>query len=311
MKTQNLGYPRIGSHRELKKACEQYWAGKITLQDLFHTGRKIRLYNLQTQKEAGIDLIPCNDFSFYDQILDMSLTLGAIPERFKELLDQKNFLDMDLYFAMARGYQKNGIDIAALEMTKWFDTNYHYLVPEFTKDQKFQLFNEKVINEFYEAKEFLGITPKPVLIGPVTYLLLGKEKEGGFHRLDLLDRLLESYEQILSKLQEYGATWIQFDEPFLVMDLTTDEKIAFKKAYDYLKGKFKYLNFQIATYFESISNNLALVNSLPVDMLHIDVVRGGGALDDILLSNFVDSKKILSLGVVDGRNIWKNNYTYS
>jgi 5-methyltetrahydropteroyltriglutamate--homocysteine methyltransferase len=311
MKTQNLGYPRIGSQRELKKACEQYWSGKSTLQDLFQAGRKIRLENLHTQKNAGIDLIPCNDFSYYDQVLDLSLTLGVIPERFQVLLQQSNFTDMDLYFAMARGYQKNGFDIQAMEMTKWFDTNYHYIVPEFTKNQKFSLFNEKVIHEFYEAKETLGFTPKPVLIGPVSYLLLGKEKESGFHKLDLLDNLLVTYEQILSKLEEYGATWIQFDEPFLVMDLSTDEKIAFKKTYDHLKSKFKYLNIQVATYFEGVSNHLALINSLPVDMLHVDLVRGHKQLDDLLSSNFVDSKKILSLGVIDGRNIWKNDYSQS
>lgn len=311
MKTQNLGYPRIGSHRELKKACEQYWSGKITLQDLFQAGRKIRLENLQTQKNAGIDLIPSNDFSYYDQVLDLSLTLGAIPERFKVLLAQNNFTDQDLYFAMARGYQKNGFDIQAMEMTKWFDTNYHYIVPEFTKDQKFSLYNEKVINEFYEAKEFLGTTPKPVLIGPVSYLLLGKEKGEDFQKLDLLDSLLPVYEQILSKLQDYGASWIQFDEPFLVMDLNTEEKIAFKKAYDHIKSKFKYLNIQIATYFEDIGHNLSLINALPIDMLHIDLTRSKHHLDDLLNSSFSSSKKLLSLGVVDGRNIWKNNYAKS
>lgn len=311
MKTQNLGYPRIGSHRELKKACEQYWAGKITLQDLFQAGRKIRLDNLQTQKNAGIDLIPTNDFSFYDHVLDLSLTLGAIPERFKVLLSQNNFTDQDLYFAMARGYQKNGFDIQAMEMTKWFDTNYHYIVPEFTKDQKFTLYSEKVINEFYEAKEYLGATPKPVLIGPVSYLLLGKEKGEGFHKLDLLDTLLPVYEQILSKLQDYGASWIQFDEPFLVMNLGSEEKIAFKKAYDHLKSKFKYLNIQIATYFEDIGANLSLINALPIDMLHIDLTRAKHHLDDLLNSPFANSKKLLSLGIVDGRNIWKNDYLKS
>jgi 5-methyltetrahydropteroyltriglutamate--homocysteine methyltransferase len=311
MKTQNLGYPRIGSHRELKKACEQYWSGKIGLQDLFQAGRKIRLENLQTQKKAGIDLIPCNDFSYYDQVLDLSLTLGAIPERFKVLLNQPNITDTDLYFAMARGYQKNSFDIQAMEMTKWFDTNYHYIVPEFYKNQKFNLYNEKVINEFYEAKELLGVTPKPVLLGPVSYLLLGKEKESGFNKIDLLDSLLPAYEQILKKLQDYGATWIQFDEPFLVMNLNADEKIAYKKAYTQLTEKFKYLNFQIATYFEGITENLALVNSLPVQMLHIDLVRNGNQLDDLLNSSFAESKKILSIGVVDGRNIWKNDYTLS
>ena len=311
MKTQNLGYPRIGSHRELKKACEQYWSGAISQQDLFNSGRKIRLENLKIQQLAGIDLIPCNDFSYYDHVLDMSLTLGLIPERFKSLIDKKNFTPTDLYFAMARGYQADGENIAALEMTKWFDTNYHYLVPEFIKNQKFTLFSDKIINEFYEAKEILGVTPKPVLIGPLTFLLLGKEKEKGFHKLELLDSLLETYVHLLQNLQDYGATWIQFDEPFLALDLDNDTKIAYKHAYDFLTEKFKYLNFQLVTYFDGISANLSLVNSLPVQMLHVDLVRSPRQLNDILCSPFVESKKILSVGVIDGRNVWKNDYSKS
>src|SRR3954463_9121972 len=172
MQTHNLGYPRIGSNRELKKACEQYWSGKSSQKSLVHVGKNIRLQNWQLQKDAGIDLIPSNDFSFYDQILDMSLTLGVIPERYHDVMLDENNTELDLYFAMARGYQKGGLDITAMEMTKWFDTNYHYIVPEFHKDQPFKLFSTKVIDEFYEAKQ-MGILTKPVLLGPVSYLLLG------------------------------------------------------------------------------------------------------------------------------------------
>src|ERR1700712_2347707 len=175
MLTQNLGYPRIGGQRQLKKACEQYWAGKIELPELNKVARIIREENWQTQLDAGIDLIPCNDFSFYDQVLDMSLLLGVIPHRYTPVLTQvKNNQETDLYFAMARGYQKAGLDITAMEMTKWFDTNYHYIVPEFTANQDFKIFSEKVFEEFNLAKQVLGNKAKPVLIGPVSYLLLGK-----------------------------------------------------------------------------------------------------------------------------------------
>src|SRR5580704_3386741 len=175
MQTHNLGYPRIGSQRELKKASEQYWSGKLPADQLANVGKTIRQHNWQLQKDAGIDLIPVGDFSFYDQVLDTSLMVGAIPERYHTLMEQKQLPDIDLLFAMARGYQKDGYDITAMEMTKWFDTNYHYIVPEFTANQKFTPFSNKTVNEFIEAKE-AGFNAKPVLLGPVSYLLLGKEK---------------------------------------------------------------------------------------------------------------------------------------
>jgi 5-methyltetrahydropteroyltriglutamate--homocysteine methyltransferase len=203
MLTHNLGYPRIGSHRELKKACESYWSSQISIDELLEAGRAIRRNNWQLQHEAGIDLIPCNDFSFYDHVLDLSLMVGAIPARYQRLLDNSDFSQLELYFAMARGYQRNGLDLVAMEMTKWFDTNYHYLVPEFTKNQTFSLTSRKVLDEFHEAKA-LGISPKPVLIGPVSYLLLGKEKDPGFNRLELLDRIMPVYLQILSELERRG-----------------------------------------------------------------------------------------------------------
>src|SRR6201996_2636867 len=205
MQTQNLGYPRIGSQRQLKKACEQYWAGKIELRELKEVARKIKDENWQTQLNAGIDLIPCNDFSFYDQVLDTSLMLGVIPKRYTGVLTQndKN-TEIDLYFAMARGYQKDGLDITAMEMTKWFDTNYHYIVPEFTANQEFRIFSEKIFEEFNLAKQVTGSIPKPVLIGPVSYLLLGKEKEAGFNKTDLIKRIVPVYVDILKRLKSQG-----------------------------------------------------------------------------------------------------------
>lgn len=237
MQTHNLGYPRIGSNRELKKACEQYWAGKITLAELLSKGKNISEHNWKLQQEAGIDLIPSNDFSYYDQILDMSLTVGAIPRRYNQVALKSNN-EMDLYFAMARGYQKEGLDITAMEMTKWLDTNYHYIVPEFYKDQEFKLFSNKIVNEFVSAKR-LGINSKPVIIGPVSYLLLGKEKEEGFDKLDLVKRLLPVYVEILTELKAHGAEWVQFDEPFLALDINAQAKEAYQYVYAELKKKFQ------------------------------------------------------------------------
>ncbi|WP_138989518.1 5-methyltetrahydropteroyltriglutamate--homocysteine S-methyltransferase [Larkinella sp. C7] len=311
MLAHNLGYPRIGSHRELKKASEQYWNGKMTHDQLVEAGQRIRRDNWLTQQQAGIALIPCNDFSFYDQILDWSLTIDAIPERFRPLAEKPEVRELNLYFAMARGYQQDGLDLIALEMTKWFDTNYHYLVPEFSKAQSFSLRSGKVFTDFEEARTVLGRIPKPVMPGPVTYLLLGKEKEDGFHRLDLLERLLPVYEQILSRLEAQGAEWIQFDEPGLVLDADEQHQTAYATAYRFLRERFPNLKFLVASYFECFGENLSLATQLPVDALHIDLVRCPNQLDDLLKTDFVDRKTILSLGVVDGRNIWINDLTRS
>jgi 5-methyltetrahydropteroyltriglutamate--homocysteine methyltransferase len=304
----NLGYPRIGNHRELKKANESYWAGKISHEALQKEAKSLREQNWLLQKKAGIDLVPCNDFSFYDHVLDMTLTLGAIPQRFHAIMETTGYKETDLYFAMARGYQKNGLDITAMEMTKWFDTNYHYLVPEFQRNQKFTLFSEKVFHQFEEAKRVLNAVPKPVLLGPVSYLLLGKEKEEGFHRVELLDSILPVYEQVLGKLSDMGADWVQLDEPFLVMDLQENEQQAFHKAYQLLHQKFPKLKLLVATYFECTGNNLHTAIALPVKALHVDLTRCPAQLGDILNTSFISSETILSLGVVDGRNIWKNNF---
>jgi 5-methyltetrahydropteroyltriglutamate--homocysteine methyltransferase len=308
MLTQNLGYPRIGGQRELKKVCESYWAGKTGHKNVLTVGKTIRHENWQIQKDAGIDLIPSNDFSYYDHVLDHSLMFGAIPKRYNEVILKQGNEELDLYFAMARGYQKDGLDVVAMEMTKWFDTNYHYIVPEFYKDQQFKLFSTKITNEFYEAKQ-LGIITKPVLIGPVSYLLLGKEKETGFEKIDLLKNLLPVYSEILAKLQDLGAEWIQFDEPFLSLDLSEKEQQAYRDTYKKLRKEFPRLKFMLTTYFEKLGNNAYLATSLPVDALHIDLVRAPQQLDKVL--DLLPAKTILSLGLVDGRNIWKNDFEAS
>ncbi|NIM36220.1 MAG: 5-methyltetrahydropteroyltriglutamate--homocysteine S-methyltransferase, partial [Hydrotalea flava] len=310
MQTHNLGYPRIGSQRELKKASEQYWSGKIPVQQLLQTGKTIRQQNWQLQKELGIDLIPCNDFSFYDHVLDISLMVGAIPERYHSLMETKQLPDIDLLFAMARGYQKDGYDVTAMEMTKWFDTNYHYIVPEFTATQKFTLYSNKVLNEFLEAKAN-GIQAKPVLLGPVSYLLLGKEKGEGFHRLELIERLLPVYLEILKKLDDANAHYIQFDEPCLALDLSQSEQQIIVKTYQKIKNKLPGLHIILTSYFECYGQNLQTVVSLPVQTIHLDLVRCPSQLDDILATDFVKTKTNLSLGLVDGRNIWKNDFQQS
>ncbi|HAO08363.1 MAG TPA: 5-methyltetrahydropteroyltriglutamate--homocysteine S-methyltransferase [Chryseobacterium sp.] len=306
MQTHILGYPRIGSNRELKKACEQYWSGKITLDELLDVGKNIRQNNWKLQQEAGIDLIPCNDFSFYDQVLDMTLTLGAIPERYEEIALKKS--ETDLYFAMARGFQKEGLDITAMEMTKWFDTNYHFIVPEFHKNQEFKLFSRKIINEFLYAKQ-VGINAKPVIIGLLTYILLGKEKEEGFNKIELAQKILPVYIQILKELETHGAEYIQFDEPFLALDLDEKSKETYSLIYTEIRKQFPHLKIIVATYFEGLRDNLSLAVSLPVNVLHLDLVRSPEQLEEVL--KVIPETLHLSLGVIDGRNIWKNDFEKS
>lgn len=308
MQTQNLGYPRIGSQRELKKVCENYWAGKTTFKSVLQVGRNLRQENWQLQKQAGIDVIPSNDFSFYDQVLDHSFSFGAIPKRYNEVILKSGNVELDLYFAMARGYQKDGLDVVAMEMTKWFDTNYHYIVPEFHKNQQFKLFSTKVIDEFYEAKQ-LGITTKPVLIGPVSYLLLGKEKEAGFDKIDLVANLLPVYFEILRRLEALDVAYVQFDEPFLCLDLDEKEQQAYAHVYREIRKAFPRLKIVLATYFEGLNTNLPLVASLPFNVLHVDLIRAPEQLDKVL--NALPDQAIISLGVVDGRNIWKNDFEAS
>ena len=307
--TNNLGYPRVGPFRELKKANEAYWAKKISAEELQQVAKSIRENNWKTQQDAGIKLIPSNDFSFYDQVLDLSLTVGAIPSRYNSLLNKvDNNYSLDLYFAIARGFQEDGIDVTASEMTKWFDTNYHYIVPEFTKDQTFKLSSEKFLNEYKEAKE-LGIETKPVIIGPITYLLIGKEKEAGFDRIDLIDRLLPVYEEILGKLADAGAQYIQIDEPYLALDLEEKVKALYPAVFEKLNAAAKGAKLIATTYFEALKDNEDIAVNLPVHALHLDLVRGENQLDTVLAK--VPASLTLSLGVVEGRNIWKNDYEKS
>lgn len=310
MLTHNLGFPRMGSHRQLKKACEQYWAGKIPVHELSQVARNIRYNNWQLQKDAGIDRIPCNDFSFYDQVLDTCLMTGAIPERYHVLIEQKKIPEIDLLFAMARGYQEEGYDITAMEMTKWFDTNYHYIVPEFYAGQQFSLFSDKVIREYNEAKRE-GFKAKPVIIGPVSFLLLGKEKTKGFHRLELISNLLPVYLELIKKLDDNDVQCIQFDEPCLSLNLNDTERGAFTKAYDAINKAFPHLHIILASYFECYGQNLQTALNLPVQTLHLDLVRCPSQLDDVLHTDIARKKINLSLGVVDGRNIWKNDFEQS
>lgn len=305
MLTNTLGYPRIGNQRELKKACENYWAGKITLNELQDVAKSIKLTNWQLQKDAGIDLIPSNDFSLYDQVLDLTLTLGAIPTRYAGLTNGNL---TDLYFAMARGNQKDGNDVTAMEMTKWFDTNYHYIVPEFYKEQQFSLMSDKPVDEFRAAKE-QGVITKPVLIAPVSYLLLGKEKEEGFNRISLFERLLPVYIELIGRLVDAGAEWIQLDEPFLALGTDAEAKACILKTYEAIREAYPSLKILLATYFEGLGENAAFAARLPVCALHIDLVRNQEQLDSVL--PVLPEKISLSLGVVDGRNIWKNDYQES
>ncbi|MGH8530831.1 MAG: 5-methyltetrahydropteroyltriglutamate--homocysteine S-methyltransferase [Nevskiales bacterium] len=304
MLTHNLGYPRIGSRRELKKACESYWSSRISAAELHAVAQDLRRQHWRLQQESGIDLIPCNDFSLYDQVLDHSFLFGAIPARFRPLLDRAENDGLDLYFAMARGHQNDGLDLIAMEMTKWFDTNYHYLVPEFTRNQSFSLNAQKLVNEYAEARR-LGINAKPVLIGPVTYLLLGKEKEADFNRLDLLPALLPVYAEALQALAQLGAEYVQMDEPFLALDLSDAARPAYTLAYEAIARACPSLKIILASYFAGLDRNAALATSLPLHCLHLDLARAPAQLEQVL--SLAPRKLSISLGLVNGRNVWKND----
>ena len=295
----NLGFPRIGGDRELKKAVEAYWKGDITADHLRQIGRELRAKHWQLQKDAGIDLVPVGDFAWYDQVLTHSLTFGVIPERFAKTGEKPT---IETLFAMARGVVESSCcgGAHAQEMTKWFDTNYHYLVPELTAEQEFSLSWEQLFEEVDEALA-LGHTVKPVVIGPLTWLWLGKVKGQAFNKLDLLDKLLPIYGQIFQRLAAQGVEWVQIDEPILGLDLPQEWKNAFERAYNVLQREpVKKL---VATYFAGLEDNLGLAAGLPVDGLHIDLVRAPEQYPTIL--DRLPAYKILSLGVVNGRNVWR------
>ncbi|NAW65435.1 5-methyltetrahydropteroyltriglutamate--homocysteine S-methyltransferase [Photobacterium halotolerans] len=297
-KTHNLGFPRIGANRELKFALEKYWKGESSQRELTELAAGLRQKHWQQQ--SGLDLTPVGDFSFYDQVLDTSFTLGNIPARVEGLAGD----ELDNYFRVARGRSANDSGchcVHAGEMTKWFDTNYHYIVPEFTADTRFELNPERLLAQLTEAKA-QGVAAKPVLIGPVTYLWLGKEKDNS-NKLDLLDQLLPVYEQLLTLLADNGVEWVQIDEPILVTELSAEWQQALSKAYQTLnKGQVKLL---LATYFGELKENLSLAVNLQVQGLHLDAVRGRNEVDAVIAA--LPADKVLSLGVINGRNIWKTD----
>jgi 5-methyltetrahydropteroyltriglutamate--homocysteine methyltransferase len=288
----------------MKKACEGYWKGALDELGLRAASLAEKQSRWRAQMEAGMDLISCNDFSLYDHVQDMSFMLGAIPERYESL--RTHLSDIDLYFAMCRGYQDSGLDVTAMEMTKWFDTNYHYLVPEFTSDQDFHYTSRKCVDEFLEAKAFGVPAPKAVLLGPVSYLLLGKEKGGDFNRLDLMERLLPVYSAVLEDLHHADCYWLQLDEPCLVGDLDDKTRQVYVDVYQYLRLHFPDFHIILATYFDGLGENLQTALSLPVDTLHVDAVRGFGDIPSLLEA--VPRAMGLSLGIIDGRNIWINHF---
>jgi 5-methyltetrahydropteroyltriglutamate--homocysteine methyltransferase len=294
-KIHNLGFPRLGENRELKFALERYWRGDIDHAALHAVAAVLRQRHWQLQAGNGLDLIPVGDFSYYDQVLDTSVMLGVIPERFGASID------LDTYFRMARGQANDGVPFRACEMTKWFDTNYHYLVPEVTADQQFELSGTKLFDETRELQA-LGYDPKPVLLGPLTWLWLAKTT-GDFNKLDLLDRLLPVYSNILQRLAYQGVEWVQIDEPILVLDLPHDWRNAFERAYNQLQSCP--LKILLATYFGELGEHTSFTCKLPVAGLHIDLVRAPEQLTAVL-DNFANHK-ILSLGLIDGRNIWRTD----
>ena len=300
----NLGFPRIGAHRELKRAVEGYWKGDLSKDELRDSARALRASHWSTQQDLGLDVVPSNDFSYYDQVLDACAMVGAVPERFPWDGDT---VDLDTYFAMARGLQEKDLEgegsgVQAMEMTKWFDTNYHYIVPEFSRDTDFSLSSTKVIDEYEEAKAH-GVETRPVLIGPVSFLLLGKTQEDDLDALDLLDDLLPVYAEVLQALADAGCEAVQLDEPNLVLDLSDEERAAFTQAYDALADAAD-LDLHVATYFGGLEDNLPTALDLPIDALHLDLDRGAGQLQ-AALDHGVPDDLALSLGVIDGRNVWR------
>jgi 5-methyltetrahydropteroyltriglutamate--homocysteine methyltransferase len=301
--THNLGFPRIGAKRELKFALESYWKGESTRDELKALGVQLRSHHWAQQ--SGLDLTPVGDFAFYDQVLDLSFTLGNLPERVRDFHGDA----LDNYFRVARGRSAPGAEdraaccggVAAGEMTKWFDTNYHYIVPEFDAQTEFKLDASRLLEQLAEAKA-QGVKAKPVLVGPVTYLAIGKAKDGS-DKLALLPRLLAVYTELLDTLATQGVEWVQIDEPILVTELDADWQHAFNTAYHQLKScRVKLL---VATYFGQLLENSYLAANLPVAGLHIDAINGREDVAPLL--NLLASHKVLSLGVINGRNIWKTD----
>ena len=301
MRTSVIGFPRIGKDRELKFASEKYFAGKISEAELLESGRMQREYNLKTQKAFGIDLISSNDFSFYDSILDTAFLFNAIPQRYKDL----NLPVIDTYFAAARGYQGANGNVKALAMKKWFNTNYHYIVPEIDDDTVLELTGNKPVEEFLEAKA-LGIDTKVDLIGPFTFLKLARYT-GSKKASDFAPALTKAYISLIEKLASEGADKIQFDEPYLVRDLGCSDIALFEEIYKNILSKKGSLSILLQTYFGDIRDVYKNVVALDFDAVGIDFVKGCKSLE-LVKENGFPNGKILIAGVVNGKNIWKNNY---
>ena len=294
-KTGNLGFPRMGAKRELKFALESYWAGNTDESSLLTVAQELRAKHWRLQKEAGIETPPSNDFSLYDHVLDMAATLGAVPQRFRHDGGQ---VTLKTYFAMARGAQ----DATAMEMTKWFDTNYHYVVPEFEPGMCYQLFSTKAVDEYLKAKA-LGIETRPVLLGPVSFVLLGKLASDTISRRQVLQAILPLYEEMLSRLSTAGADWVQIDEPCLCLDINQDAIEFYRDAYRVLHVMSGLPKLMLATYFGELGANLDLALSLGTAGLHVDLIRAPQQLTALLAKTPRNLQ--LSLGLVDGRNVWR------
>jgi len=313
--THTLGFPRMGAHRELKFALEKHWRGEIDLAALEAVGAELRERHWALQKEAGLDFVTVGDFAFYDHVANHIQMLGCEPARFGFGGEEP---ELGRYFAMARGVnmeaghthsagcgcagEKVGGGSFALEMTKWFDTNYHYLVPEFNAATEFRLASARLFDEVAQAQR-AGHQVKVVLLGPLSFLWLGKEKTPGFDRFSLLDKLLPVYQQILQQLKAQGVEWVQMDEPILGLDLPAAWSQAFESCYWRLARKG--VQLLVATYFSPLQENLRMACQLPVAGLHVDAVRAPEEL--VGVADWLPSHKVLSLGIVDGRNIWRTD----
>lgn len=300
MKKHILGFPRLGANRELKKALEAFWQGKADFAQLEECARTIRQNNWNIQKEAGLDYVSTGDFSYYDHMLDTSIMFGAIPERFRHLPQNTP----ETYFIMARGDQATGIP--AMEMTKWFNTNYHYIVPEISADFHPEFCGRKTIDETREAI-VMGFNPKPVLVGPFTFLSLAKGVDG-YNVWKIIHALTDAYAEVIKELSGF-CEWIQLDEPILASDLSSESRSSFHDVYAKLNAVAGNAKLLLATYFDEVDDNLDLMLDSGCAGLHLDLVRGGDNLDDVL--EIFPEDMILSAGIVDGRNIWKNDFEKS
>jgi 5-methyltetrahydropteroyltriglutamate--homocysteine methyltransferase len=300
------GFPRIGGRRELKFATEGYWAERSSPDELSDAARQLRRENWDFLRGAGLDIVPSGDFSYYDQVLDATALVGAVPARYGH---DGGDVDLDTYFAMARGRQSGGVDVTAMEMTKWFDTNYHYIVPELGPGTSFSLSGTKPFDELAEARE-QGLAAKPVLVGPVSYLLLGKASEDApedFDRLSLLDELLEVYAEALVRLGEQGAEWVQLDEPAFVTDRSREELDALRRAYERLASVEGRPRICVSTYFDHAAEAIEVLAATPVEGLGVDLQYGRERnLEALERAQGLD-RKTLFAGVVDGRNVWIND----